>query len=100
VIGVLFFRSTLKGLHFVDSVLEKQVQLCDVIAGAMAAWARGVVDGKTSAYLELLQEVDLQPLVTDTIWPQPKFDPDELGMRGWSSAMLDYMAHELEKRGQ
>jgi hypothetical protein len=32
---------------FVDSVLEKQVQLCDLVAGAVAAWARGVIEGKT-----------------------------------------------------
>jgi hypothetical protein len=83
---------------FVDSFAEKQVQLCDVVAGAVAAWARGVVEGKTSAYLELLQEVDLQPLVKATIWPEPKFDPDALGMRGFNSAMLDYLTQELEKR--
>jgi hypothetical protein len=47
----------------------------------------------------VLEEVDLQPLLTAAIWPELKVDPDELGMRGWSSAMLDYMAHELEKRG-
>jgi Protein of unknown function (DUF3800) len=84
---------------FVDSVLEKQVQLCDVVAGAVATWGRGLVRKETSEYLELLKEVDLQPLVRATIWPEPKFDPDELGMRGWSGAMLDYLAEELAKRG-
>jgi hypothetical protein len=66
----------------------------------VAAWARGVIEGKTSAYLDLLQEVDLQPLVKAAIWPEPKFDPDELGTRGMSNEMLGYITAELAKRGQ
>lgn len=62
----------------------------------MGAWS---VREETSAYIELLQEVDLQPLVKATIWPEPKFDPDALGTRGMSGAMLDYLADELAKSG-
>jgi hypothetical protein len=83
---------------FVDSILEKQVQLCDVVAGAVAAWARSIVEEKTSPYLELLQEIDLQPLVAAAVWPEPKFDADALGMRGWSGAAVAYITEELEKR--
>jgi hypothetical protein len=38
--------------------------------------------------------------VKATIWPEPEVDPDKLGTRGWSGAMLDYITDELAKRRQ
>jgi hypothetical protein len=94
------FPVNVQGTVFVDSLSEKQVQLCDVVAGAVATFARALVKGETPGYIELLQEVDVEPLVKATIWPEPEVDPDKLGTRGWSGAMLDYITDELAKRGQ
>jgi hypothetical protein len=64
----------------------------------VSTWARGGVRGETSDYLDILREVDLQPLVKALIWPEPEVDPDKLGTKGWSSASLDYMTAALERR--
>jgi hypothetical protein len=64
---------------FVSSLSEKRIQLCDVVAGAVATWGRGVIGGETSEYLDILREVDVGPLVKAMIWPDPEVDPDKLG---------------------
>ena len=85
---------------FVDSTSEKQIQLCDVVAGAVSTSCRGRITGQTSEYLELLQNIDLTPLVKGAIWPEPEVDPDRLGTRGWSGALLDYLTNETARVSQ
>lgn len=83
---------------FVRSLSEKRIQLCDVVAGAVATWGRGLIRGETSDYLEILRQIDLQSLVKAMIWPEFEVDPDKLGTRGYSSEGLDYITRELAKR--
>ena len=91
------FPVNVEGTEFVDSISEKQIQLCDVVAGAVATWGRALITGETSEYIDVLREVDVEPLVKAMIWPEPEVDPDKLGTRGWNSAMLDYVTDELAK---
>jgi hypothetical protein len=92
------FPVNVQRTSFVDSVSEKQVQLCDVVAGAVATWGRGVIRDETSEYLAVLREIDMEALVTEMVWPQLEVDPDKLGTRGMSGDMIDYLTAELEKR--
>jgi Protein of unknown function (DUF3800) len=94
------FPLNVRETRFVSSLSEKQIQLCDVVAGAIAAWCRGVIRGEASEYINRLREVDVGPLIKGGIWPQPEVDPDALGMRGASGAMLDYIVAEtIRHRG-
>ena len=94
----MIFPVNVQETLFVESHSEKQVQLCDLVAGAVATWGRGVIRDETSEYLAALREIDMDTLVTEAVWPQLEVDPAKLGTRGMSGAGLDYLTAELDKR--
>ena len=84
--------------EFADSRSHLQLQFFDLVAGATAAWCRQFIGlSHDKDYLEQLGSAGIEGLRTGAIWPQPEVDPDKLGMKGWSSEGVDFLAEQLAK---
>lgn len=82
--------------EFADSRSHLQLQFCDLIAGATAAWCRQFIDlPHDKKYVKQLGEAGIERLVIGSIWPQPEVDPEKLGMKGWSGEGVDFLAEQL-----
>lgn len=83
---------------FADSRSHRQLQFCDLIAGATAAWCRQFLGLSHDAqYVARLGEAGIEGLRIGGIWPQAAVDPETLGMQGWSGENIDFMAEQLAK---
>jgi hypothetical protein len=83
---------------FADSRSHLQLQFCDLIAGATAAWCRQFIDlSYDKKYVELLGKAGIENLRIGMIWPQAEVDPEKLGMKGWSGEGVDFLAEQLAK---
>lgn len=84
--------------EFADSRSHLQLQFCDLVAGAAAAWSRQFLDlPHAVAYAKRLEQAGIEALVTGQIWPQAEIDPERLGMKGWSGEGIDFLTEQLEK---
>lgn len=83
---------------FTASKEHLQLQYCDLLAGACATRARRVLGFRHGdVYSAGLEAVGLDDFSIVTIWPQPAVTPEELGMKGWSSQLVDYTAEQAAK---
>ena len=92
------FPLNVTNVTFADSKSYLQLQFCDLIAGAMAAWHRQFM-GITfdHDYADKLGVAGIEELRIGAIWPTPHVHPDELGTRGMSGEGIDFLAGELAK---
>ena len=87
-----------RGTTFADSKAVLQLQFCDLLAGAAAAWARNRIGaGSDQDYADRLEAAGIGEFEIGSIWPAPAFDPDALGMRGWSGKYADAVTEQLAK---
>jgi hypothetical protein len=71
------------GINFIGSHEAFQVQLADVIAGAMAYWASGMIGRRVdSAFFRELGRTNLRQLVVLAVWPSAAVTPKDLGTEG------------------
>lgn len=81
---------------FADSVTEKQLQICDVLAGATAASVR-LPEG--DEYRKKLHDAGILNLVVGTIWPSNDLSPEELGRAGWDgNEMIEWLTDQMDKK--
>jgi hypothetical protein len=78
--AVAIFPMNVTNTRFVDSIDEKQIQICDLLAGATSAFARLPEDDD---YKEKLRKAGIEALIIDSIWPRTAVTPEELGKKGW-----------------
>ncbi len=78
--GPAIFPMNVIATKFVDSNIKKQIQLCDILAGATSAWLRLP---KSDPYREKLEQAGINKLVIDGIYPSSAVSPEELGKKGW-----------------
>jgi len=82
--------------EFADSRAHLQLQLCDILAGAAATWARQFMDlPYDKNYVSALGEAGIADLHLSTIWPSPEVDPEALGTKGWSGEGLEFLTNQL-----
>jgi hypothetical protein len=82
--------------RFANSETEKQIQLCDLLAGAISASVR-LPEG--DAYRKELLEADILSLVTGNIWPTTDVTPEELGKKGWDgNVAIEWISDAIAKR--
>lgn len=91
------------GIQFLESHTVPQLQIADVIAGAVATVFRAAATRTPDKFAaQLRDETRLLEVVTEAIWPTTAMGPDEYG-HGRSSASLHYTielaARERERRG-
>lgn len=83
---------------FGDSKEFLQLQFCDLIAGASAAWARRFTGPSyDQAYFEALDNAGIENLKIGSIWPQMEVTPEGLGMKGWSGAHVEAITEQLQR---
>ena len=92
------FPLNVTNVTFADSKSHLQLQFCDVVAGALAAWHRQFM-GITfdQDYANELGAAGIEQFRIGAIWPTPHVHPDELGTRGMNGEGIDVLAGELAK---
>jgi hypothetical protein len=64
------------GTTFADSSHHLQLQFADIMAGAMVAWSRSLINGATqSEYSAALKEAGIAEHLIGGIWPAPDVEP-------------------------
>jgi len=94
--GASIFPMNVINTRFADSMAEKQIQLCDLIAGATSASLR-LPEG--DEYHAKLFDAGIQNLIIDSIWPTPDVSPEELGKAGWDgNKVLEWLSEVAAKK--
>ncbi len=96
--GASIFPMNVVTTRFADSTTERQIQLCDVIAGATSARIR-LPEG--NEYRTNLSEAGIDKLVIDSIWPSEDVTPDALGKKGWDgNVAIEWISQAIAKKKQ
>lgn len=77
------FPINVVGTRFANSVQVRQLQICDVLAGASAFCVQsfGRSDA-TSVFAKRLLDVGIETMHVGGLWPSPEVTPDALGTKG------------------
>jgi Protein of unknown function (DUF3800) len=82
--------------RFANSETEKQIQLCDLLAGAISASVR-LPEG--DAHRKELLDAGILSLVTGNIWPTTDVTPEELGKKGWDgNVAIEWISDAVAKK--
>jgi hypothetical protein len=86
--------------RFGDSAQEKQLQICDVLAGACSGFVRfDKMDPQHLAYRERLGEAGIEKLLTAVLWPSPDVTPESLGRKGWDGNIaLEWLTEHMQAK--
>lgn len=94
--GNSIFPMNVATTRFVDSAVVKQVQLCDIIAGAISAMIRLPEDND---YRTKLIDAGIENVIIDSIWPSQDISPEDLGKRGWDgNKAIEYITEQMAKK--
>ena len=86
--------------RFGDSVQEKQLQICDILAGACSAALRfDRDDPQDAAYRDKLREAGIDDLILAGLWPSTDVTPEGLGRKGWDGNIaLEWLTEQMHAR--
>lgn len=94
--GDALFPLNVVSTSFADSKSEKQIQICDMLAGATAASLRLPEEDE---YRKKLHDAGIINLVVDTVWPSADVTPKELGREGWDgNVMIEWLSKQMAKK--
>jgi hypothetical protein len=96
--GLAIFPMNVSATRFGDAGEEKQLQICDILAGATSAYLRYAdAQNDERAYHEKLSDVGLDKLILGGLWPSTDVTPEELGMRGWDGNIaFDWISQHVK----
>lgn len=82
--------------RFADSKDEKQIQICDLLAGATSAALQLPDD---DSYHMKLNDAGIQSLIVDHVWPSDAISPEELGKKGWDgNQAIEWISEAMAKK--
>jgi hypothetical protein len=86
--------------RFGDSLHEKQLQICDVLAGACSAFLRFDRNGSEDrAYRERLSDAGIETLILAGLWPSTDVTPESLGRKGWDgNVALEWLTENMRTK--
>jgi hypothetical protein len=84
------------GVRFADSQSVPQIQLADLIAGALATVYRAAARRQRDEFAIALQDTRIGEIAGDLVWPTTAVSPQEYGT-GRSGAALDYTLDLAER---
>lgn len=94
--GPAIFPMNVITTRFADSITEKQIQLCDLIAGATSAFLRLP---ENDEYRKKLADAGIEKLIVDSIWPSEAVTPQDLGKKGWDgNVALEWISAAIAKK--
>ena len=95
--GAGIFPLNITDTTFADSTTEKQIQICDILAGATSASVRLPEDDE---YRKKLHDAGIISLVIDTLWPSTDVTPAELGKEGLDgNKAIEWLTKQMAKKG-
>jgi hypothetical protein len=81
--GTHQFPINVLSTRFADSVRVRQLQVCDVLAGASASCLQGLNgNDAVDAFAKRLLDAGLETLHIGGLWPSPDVTPEALGTKG------------------
>ena len=96
--SIIHYPLNIVGTRAANSKEVLQLQLADVVAGAVAAFCASRIDPTfRSSYTDALLQAGVRSLFIGGVWPSTKVSPEEMGTKGMSGAHLDYLAAQLKK---
>jgi hypothetical protein len=86
--------------RFGDSAQEKQLQICDVLAGACSAVVRFDKNNPRDLnYREKLLDAGIEKFFAGGLWPSTDVTPESLGRKGWDGNIaLEWLAKEMRAK--
>jgi len=83
-----------------DAVQQKQLQICDVLAGACSAVLRfDRNEPGDAAYREKLLEAGIDNLVLAGLFPSTDVTPESLGRKGWDGNIaLEWLTEQMRAK--
>lgn len=83
--------------RFADSVQKKQLQVCDILAGAASLFVRTWNEqGMGPAFNQRLLDAGIEKLHIGGLWPSTDVTPEELGTKGLdNNRTLEWIAEQL-----
>lgn len=94
------FPMNVVGTRFASSENENQLQICDILAGATAAFLRNRIqqDGD-QAYFDQLANAGIEDLIAGGLWPSTEVTPEALGMKGWDgNKAIEWISDQVAAR--
>ncbi len=87
--------------RFGDSAQEQQLQICDVLAGACAAFVRFDRHNYQDVdYREKLLSAGIEKLILGGLWPSTDVTPESLGRKGWDgNVAIEWVAEQMRAKG-
>jgi hypothetical protein len=87
--------------RFGDSAQEKQLQICDVLAGACSAVFRfDKSNPRDLDYREKLLDAGIEKFFVGGLWPSTDVTPESLGRKGWDGNIaLEWLAEAMRAKG-
>jgi hypothetical protein len=95
--GTHQFPINVVSTRFADSVRVRQLQICDVLAGASTSCVQTLNrDDATGAFAKRLLDAGLQTLHIGGLWPSPDVTPDALGTKGLDgNQAIEWVTNQL-----
>ena len=98
--GAQLFPMNVIATRFGNSENECQLQICDLLVGATAAFLRNRIrQDSDTQYFECLADAGIETLIVGGLWPSPEVTPDGLGMKGWDgNTAIEWISEQLAAR--
>lgn len=95
--GAQHFPMNVISTRFAASESERQLQICDVLAGATVAFLRNRVRAEgDQRYFEQLAMAGIENLIVGGLWPSTEVTPEGLGMRGWDgNRAIEWISEQM-----
>jgi len=88
-----------RSLTFADSHQVPQLQVSDLVAGALAAHAVNKISGKDAELAKTLEDAGIMRFIANILWPSPEVDPKKLGTEEVGGINpVEYIAEHMEQR--
>ena len=85
--------------RFAKSEHERQIQLCDILAGAAATGLSAYAENKVTPFAERLIAAGIEKLVIGGMWPSLDVTPEALGRKGWDGSIaIDWLGEQIAKQ--
>ncbi len=91
------FPMNVMSTRFADSVQEKQLQVCDILAGVASSFVRTWnAQGANAAFNEQLIDAGIEKLHIGGLWPSTDVTAEELGTKGLdANRAIEWVAAQL-----
>jgi len=87
------------GIAFADSQVFPQIQIADVVAGAVASWLTGVARRNLDAFHKEVGDTILSKLKINPVWPSDAVTPEALGTEEVGGVNpVDYVAELVARQ--